>query len=170
MVELLDFGISYLAGEEVRPMMHRPSREELRRGVEEHLRSIRQYGSSTGESLYFLTDGCWTFPAVYTRWKQAGIIAKTAAGDWALERGLCPVPGTLREGTGGTTLSGGFSYRRGGTPAGGAVGGRGSAVRECFGGAAACWNANRVRRWFWRGACIRFLGVKEGRQTTSGAR
>ena len=49
-VELLEFGV-LLAGEDVRPMMHRPSREELRRGVEEHLRSIRQYGSSTGESL-----------------------------------------------------------------------------------------------------------------------
>ena len=95
MVELLDFGI-LLAGEEVRPMMHRPSREELRRGVEEHLRSIRQYGSSTGESLYsygWLLD---ISRCLYTL-ETGGIIAKTAAGDWALERGLCPVPGTLRE-------------------------------------------------------------------------
>ena len=95
MVELLDFGI-LLAGEEVRPMMHRPSREELRRGVEEHLRSIRQYGSSTGESLYsygWLLD---ISRCLYTL-ETGGIIAKTAAGDWALERGLCPVPGALRE-------------------------------------------------------------------------
>ncbi len=95
MVELLDFGI-LLAGEEVRPMMHRPSREELRRGVEEHLRSIRQYGSSTGESLYsygWLLD---ISRCLYTL-ETGGIIAKTAAGDWALVRGLCPVPGTLRE-------------------------------------------------------------------------
>ena len=95
MMELLDFGI-LLAGEDVRPMMHHPSREELRRGVEEHLRSIRQYGSSTGESLYsygWLLD---ISRCLYTL-ETGGIIAKTAAGDWALVRGLCPVPGTLRE-------------------------------------------------------------------------
>ena len=95
MAELLDFGV-LLAGEDVRPMMRRPSREELRRGVEEHLRSIRQYGSATGESLYsygWLLD---ISRCLYTL-ETGCIIAKTAAGDWALERGLCPVPDALRE-------------------------------------------------------------------------
>ena len=150
-------------------MMHRPSREELRRGVEEHLRSIRQYGSSTGESLYsygWLLD---ISRCLYTL-ETGGIIAKTAAGDWVLERGLCPVPGTLREALAVRRCPEAFhtdaEVRRRAAQLGDEV----PAVRECFGGAAACWNANRVRRWFWRGACIRFLGVKEGRQTTSGAR
>ena len=95
MVELLDCGI-LLAGEDVRPMMRRPHREELLRGVEEHLRSTREYGSQTGESLYsygWLLD---ISRCLYTL-ETGGVIAKTAAGDWALERGLCPVPAALRE-------------------------------------------------------------------------
>ena len=77
-------------------MMHRPSREELRRGVEEHLRSIRQYGSSTGESLYsygWLLD---ISRCLYTL-ETGGIIAENRRRRLGAGTGALPCAGDAAE-------------------------------------------------------------------------
>ncbi len=91
--ELLTSGI-LLCGTDCRDQMTLPTYEELRQGVLAHYESIRQHGSETGESLYscgWLLD---TARCLYTL-RTGKVIAKTAAGEWALQEGLCPVPDSL---------------------------------------------------------------------------
>ncbi len=91
--ELLTKGI-LLCGTDCRDKIALPTYEELRQGVLAHYKSIREYGSASGESLYscgWLLD---IARCLYTL-RTGKIAAKTAAGEWALENGLCPVPKTL---------------------------------------------------------------------------
>ena len=71
-----------------------PTREELKRDVTRYYELIRQYAQQTGRSFYsygWLLD---IARGIYTL--RTGLVAaKTAAGDWALAQGLCPVPEEL---------------------------------------------------------------------------
>lgn len=84
-----------LAGREIRDKMTEPTPGELRDAVARHLASIRQCAKQTGPSLYscgWLLD---IARCLYTL-ETGEIIAKTAAGEWALRAGLCPVEADLR--------------------------------------------------------------------------
>ena len=72
-----------------------PNREELRRAVRAHYGAIRKYAARTDESLYscgWLLD---IARCVYTL-RHGGVIAKTRAGEWALEERVFPDDGPLR--------------------------------------------------------------------------
>lgn len=91
--ELLEKG-KLLLGPEIRGGMALPTREELKRDVTRYYELIRQYAQQTGRSFYsygWLLD---IARGIYTL-RTGRVAAKTAAGDWALAQGLCPVPEEL---------------------------------------------------------------------------
>ena len=91
--ELLTTG-RLLSGADVRDALTLPTYGELRSAVRAHAETVMQHGHTTGRSLY--TFG-WLLDisrCLYTL--QTGcVIAKTQAGEWALARGICPVPDAL---------------------------------------------------------------------------
>jgi predicted nucleotidyltransferase len=79
MAELLDSG-RLLYGEDVRDKFTYPTYSELRDDVRKHYLTIRKHGNSVGW-LLDIARGIYTL--------QTGkVIAKTAAGEWALESGI----------------------------------------------------------------------------------
>lgn len=94
MAQLLDDGV-LLHGAEVRGQMTLPTYARLRGDVARHLRTIREHARATDANLYaygWLLD---IARCIYTL-RTGEIIAKTAAGEWALQNGICPVPDALR--------------------------------------------------------------------------
>lgn len=92
--ELKENGV-LLYGEDIRRYISMPSYEELREDVMHHYNSIREFAHLSGRSLYsygWLLD---ISRCIYTL-RTGRIIAKTSAGVWALNNGLCPVPEALR--------------------------------------------------------------------------
>lgn len=88
MSELLDSGI-LLYGEDVRNRLTRPTYRDLKSDVRHHYETIRQYAGKTGRELYsygWLLD---ISRCIYTL-RTGKIIAKTAAGEWALQENICP--------------------------------------------------------------------------------
>lgn len=88
MSELLDSGI-LLYGEDVRVRFTRPTYSDLKEDVRRHYETIRQYAGETGRELYsygWLLD---ISRCIYTL-RTGKIIAKTAAGEWALQEKICP--------------------------------------------------------------------------------
>ena len=88
MSELLDSGI-LLYGEDVRVRFTRPTYSDLKEDVRHHYETIRQYAGETGRELYsygWLLD---ISRCIYTL-RTGKIIAKTAAGEWALQEKICP--------------------------------------------------------------------------------
>lgn len=84
-----------LCGDDLRARIAIPTREELRRGIQQHLQCIRQAARETDGSLYscgWLLD---IARCLYTL-RYDDIIAKTQAGQWALDEGLCPDPDVMR--------------------------------------------------------------------------
>lgn len=84
-----------LMGREVRDRMALPTMDELRDAVGRHLSTIRQVAAQTGPTLYacgWLLD---ISRCLYTL-RTGDILPKTAAGEWALREGLCPVADDLR--------------------------------------------------------------------------
>lgn len=93
-VSLLRYG-RLLAGCEVRERIVPPTVDELRAAVAGHLKTIRQVAGQTGPTLYacgWLLD---IARCLYTL-RTGDILSKTAAGEWALHEGLCPVEDDLR--------------------------------------------------------------------------
>ena len=93
-VSLIRYG-RLLAGREVRDQMALPTVGELRDAVARHLMTIRQVAARTGPTLYacgWLLD---ISRCLYTL-RAGDILPKTAAGEWALREGLCPVEDDLR--------------------------------------------------------------------------
>lgn len=90
---LMDRG-ELLTGTEVRGKMQAPCGAALREDVARHLAAIRRYAAETDESLYSYG---WLLDIARCLWtlKMGGVAAKTAAGRWALEQNLCPVPEAL---------------------------------------------------------------------------
>ena len=88
MCQLLDSGI-LLYGDDVRGQMARPTYCDLKTDVRHHYEGIRQYAQKTGRDLYsygWLLD---ISRCIYTL-RTGKIIAKTAAGEWALQEKICP--------------------------------------------------------------------------------
>ena len=72
-----------------------PDADALRRAVAAHLQTIRRHAAVTGSSVYacgWLLD---IARGLYTL-RTGALIAKTAAGEWALAEGLCPDADALR--------------------------------------------------------------------------
>ena len=93
MAELLESGV-LLYGKDVREKLEMPSYSDLKANVQAHYETIRQYGGTTGRSLYsygWLLD---ISRCLYTL-KTGKIISKTAAAEWALKEKLCPVAAEL---------------------------------------------------------------------------
>ncbi len=87
-LELLAHGV-LLYGGDVRGQLSRPSYEDLRADVRRHYETIREHGGNTGRSLYSFGWLLDISRCIYTL-RTGKIIAKTKAGEWALENGLCP--------------------------------------------------------------------------------
>jgi predicted nucleotidyltransferase/RimJ/RimL family protein N-acetyltransferase len=87
-LELLDHGV-LLYGKDVRGQMRRPIYEDLKTDVRRHYETIREYSGKTGRSLYSFGWLLDISRCIYTL-RTGRIIAKTKAGEWALENGLCP--------------------------------------------------------------------------------
>ena len=87
--ELLNTG-RLVAGEDIRDQLTPPTYSQLRKEIIRHDRAIRSYAVQTDETLYscgWLLD---IARGIYTL-RTGEVIAKTKAGEWALQQGLCPV-------------------------------------------------------------------------------
>ncbi|MDR2504656.1 MAG: nucleotidyltransferase domain-containing protein [Oscillospiraceae bacterium] len=87
MSELLDSGI-LLHGDDIRIRLTAPTYAQLRDDVARHYQTIRKHGT---KGFGWLLD---TARCIYTL-KAGKVIAKTAAGEWALNEGICPDPNVL---------------------------------------------------------------------------
>jgi len=95
MAELLEYGI-LLWGEDVRARFSAPSLEQLRADVQTHYEAIRRCAGDPGRSMYSFGWLLDISRCLYTL-RTGTVIAKTAAAEWALEEGLCPVPKALEK-------------------------------------------------------------------------
>lgn len=87
--ELLNTG-RLVAGEDIRDQLTPPTYSQLRQEIIRHDKAIRSYAVQTDETLYscgWLLD---ISRGIYTL-RTGEVIAKTKAGEWALQQGLCPV-------------------------------------------------------------------------------
>jgi hypothetical protein len=94
LMELIDSG-RLLSGDEIRQHLKRPTYEELKAAVVHHYEAIRKYAVHTNRTLYspgWLLD---IARCLYTL-ETGKIIAKTAAGEWALQHHLAPNPEVLQ--------------------------------------------------------------------------
>ena len=92
-LQLLERGI-LLYGDDVRNTIETPTFDALKSDIAFHLDSIRKYAHLSGRSLYSFGWLLDISRCIYTL-RTGKIIAKTAAGEWALREGVCPVPETL---------------------------------------------------------------------------
>lgn len=93
MAELLQNG-RLLYGQDIRGQLKMPDYPMLCAAVRRHYGTIRSYGGEGGRSLYpfgWLLD---IARGLYTL-RTGAVASKTAAGQWALDNGLCPVPDAL---------------------------------------------------------------------------
>ena len=88
MTELLESG-RLRFGPELRGQLRKPSYAELRADVAAHCRTICQYGVRAGRSFRAFGWLLDTARGLCTL-KTGRVVSKTAAGEWALENGLCP--------------------------------------------------------------------------------
>ena len=79
--EILDCRI-LLCGEDLRGEMWYPLYEQMREEIIRHVQSARVHGDSVGW-LLDIARGIYTI-------RTGKLISKTAAGEWALQEGLCP--------------------------------------------------------------------------------
>ena len=93
-LELLQDGV-LLYGKDVRGQMRRPTYEDLKTDVRRHYETIREHGGKTGGSLYSFGWLLDISRCIYTL-RMGKIVAKTKAGEWALENGLCPDASALQ--------------------------------------------------------------------------
>ncbi|MDR2753013.1 MAG: DUF4111 domain-containing protein [Oscillospiraceae bacterium] len=93
MAELIDGG-RLLYGGDIRDKLTYPTYTELRDDVRKHYETIRKYAQSTNKSVNSFGWLLDIARGIYTL-RTGKIIAKTAAGEWALENGICPVPEAL---------------------------------------------------------------------------
>lgn len=88
MTELLDNGI-LLQGEDIRSALKHPAFSDMKENIRRHYEGIREFGGQTGRSLYTFGWLLDISKGIYTL-RTGKIIAKTAAGEWALREDLCP--------------------------------------------------------------------------------
>lgn len=92
-IEVIDFG-RLLCGADHRDRLARPTREELIQAVAHHYATIRAHATQTSAKV---TSCGWLLDiarCLYTL-ETGEIIAKTKAGEWALEQKLTPEPEVL---------------------------------------------------------------------------
>jgi predicted nucleotidyltransferase len=88
MAELLEIGI-LLYGGDIREKLTYPSYAQMCDDIARHIQAAKKYGDSAGW-LLDIARGIYTL-------RTGKIIAKTAAGEWALENGLCPDPDAMQK-------------------------------------------------------------------------
>lgn len=88
MMSLLESG-NLIDGDDVRDQMTHPTYEQLYDDVIHHYETIRDHGKRHWGWLLDIARGIYTL-------QTGGIIAKTQAGEWVLEKGICPVPDTMK--------------------------------------------------------------------------
>jgi len=88
MAELLDSGI-LLYGDDIRSEMTYPTYAQMRDDITLHVQMARTHGVVAGWLLDIARGICTL--------RTGKIIAKTAAGEWALEEGLCPDADVLQK-------------------------------------------------------------------------
>lgn len=88
MAELMDSGV-LLYGDDIRERMIYPAYAQMRDDISDHVQYARKYGVIVGW-LLDIARGIYTL-------RTGKIIAKTAAGEWALENGLCPDADAMQE-------------------------------------------------------------------------
>lgn len=82
-----------LYGADIRSSLPIPTASDLHAGVARHLQTILDHGRG-GCSLYAFGWMLDVARGLYTL-RHNAVIAKTAAGEWALSQGLCPDEGAL---------------------------------------------------------------------------
>lgn len=87
-MELLDSG-KLLYGQDVRDQITYPSCEDQREAIISHYQVIRRYAVTTSQHLYSVGWLLDIARCLYTL-QEGKIIAKTAAGEWALAHSLAP--------------------------------------------------------------------------------
>ena len=95
MYELIVDGV-LLFGNNIRAALRMPTYQQLRNDVIRHYQAIRKHAVKTDESMYsygWLLD---IARGIYTL-RTGKVIAKTVAGEWALENNICPVAEALRQ-------------------------------------------------------------------------
>lgn len=95
MSELLDNGV-LLYGKDIRFRLLRPDYDILKEDVRRHYETIRKYAGLSGRSFY--TYG-WLLDisrCIYTL-RTGKVIAKTAAGEWAMKEKICPCEALLKK-------------------------------------------------------------------------
>lgn len=90
----LHHGGRLLHGPEVRHVLPEPTPADLHTATARHLRTILVHGRGA-RSLYAFGWLLDTARGLYTL-RYDAVIAKTAAGEWALSQGLCPDAAALR--------------------------------------------------------------------------
>jgi predicted nucleotidyltransferase len=95
MYELISDGV-LLYGKDIRDTLTIPSYDELRKAVIHHYKAIRKYAVVTDRSIYSVGWLLDIARCIYTL-RTGKVIAKTKAGEWALENKLCPVKRTLEK-------------------------------------------------------------------------
>ncbi|WDV48010.1 nucleotidyltransferase domain-containing protein [Clostridiaceae bacterium M8S5] len=93
MYELITRGL-LLYGNDLRGELTMPTYSQLRNDVINHYETIRKYAIKTNRSIY---SAGWMLDiarGIFTL-KTGEVITKTKAGEWALEKQLCPTPETL---------------------------------------------------------------------------
>ena len=94
MTELIESGV-LLLGKDIRPRLKAPAFDNLYADVRHHYEAIRKNAQKTGRSFYSFGWMLDIARCIYTL-RTGRIIAKTEAGEWALENNLCPDTDALR--------------------------------------------------------------------------
>ena len=94
MTELIESSI-LLYGNDIRNQLKAPEFSELYADVKHHYETIRKFAQKTGRSIYSFGWMLDIARCIYTL-HTGKIIAKTDAGQWALENNFCPVPDALK--------------------------------------------------------------------------
>ena len=81
-IELLEYG-KVLLGEDMRCLISPPTRAEIIAAIRCHYETIRQFGDAHAGWLLDIARGLYTL-------RTNKVIAKTKAGEWALEECVCP--------------------------------------------------------------------------------
>jgi predicted nucleotidyltransferase len=92
--ELIESSI-LLYGNDIRNQLKQPDFSQLYTDIKRHYDTIRKYAQKTGRSIYSFSWMLDIARCIYTL-RTGKIIAKTDAGKWALENGLCPAPDALK--------------------------------------------------------------------------
>ena len=94
MTELIESSV-LLYGNDIRTQLKTPGFSELYADVKHHYKTIRKFAQKTGRSIYSFGWILDIARCIYTL-RTGKIVAKTDAGQWALENGLCPIPDVLK--------------------------------------------------------------------------